>query len=259
MALRERPNSTIPIFEQHSRLSRDLAATLDYRPLLLPVRNQGQAETCVAEASACMKEYQERTTINLQEYMASQFIYNCRSNYPTVGMYLSDAMTILSTLGCPLEETYQYGTSQTRSQIPAAVMTEAANFKIASSASVTTSAGLQSALAQNGVCIISFPMYNNSTTFWIPGSGDTELGGHCVAVVGYTPAGFILRNSWGSSWGDNGYTTFPFSQWGSQWDCFTSVNLPTTYRPPPNDTLYVPPDVAPEVTSSKCCGTCTVQ
>lgn len=30
-------------------------------------------------------------------------------------------------------------------------------------------------------------------------------GGHCVALVGYTPDYFIVRNSWGESWGDKGF------------------------------------------------------
>lgn len=29
--------------------------------------------------------------------------------------------------------------------------------------------------------------------------------GHAVALVGYTPDTFIVRNSWGTTWGDNGY------------------------------------------------------
>lgn len=34
---------------------------------------------------------------------------------------------------------------------------------------------------------------------------DTANGGHAVALVGYTPDHFIVRNSWGTSWGDNGF------------------------------------------------------
>jgi hypothetical protein len=30
-------------------------------------------------------------------------------------------------------------------------------------------------------------------------------GGHCVALVGYTPNRFIVRNSWGIDWGDQGF------------------------------------------------------
>lgn len=34
---------------------------------------------------------------------------------------------------------------------------------------------------------------------------DTRHGGHAVAIVGYTPDRFIVRNSWGSAWGDKGF------------------------------------------------------
>jgi C1A family cysteine protease len=34
---------------------------------------------------------------------------------------------------------------------------------------------------------------------------DTVRGGHAVALVGYTKDRFIVRNSWGTAWGDEGY------------------------------------------------------
>ena len=34
---------------------------------------------------------------------------------------------------------------------------------------------------------------------------DTERGGHAVCLVGYRADGFIVRNSWGTSWGDGGF------------------------------------------------------
>jgi hypothetical protein len=33
----------------------------------------------------------------------------------------------------------------------------------------------------------------------------TMRGGHAVALVGYTPDRFIVRNSWGTNWGDGGF------------------------------------------------------
>jgi hypothetical protein len=33
----------------------------------------------------------------------------------------------------------------------------------------------------------------------------TARGGHAVAFVGYTATGFIVRNSWGNTWGDKGF------------------------------------------------------
>ncbi|HEV8251488.1 MAG TPA: C1 family peptidase [Gaiellaceae bacterium] len=34
---------------------------------------------------------------------------------------------------------------------------------------------------------------------------ETKRGGHAIALVGYTPDRFIVRNSWGTGWGDKGY------------------------------------------------------
>lgn len=34
---------------------------------------------------------------------------------------------------------------------------------------------------------------------------DSALGGHAVAIVGYTPGRFVVRNSWGTGWGDRGF------------------------------------------------------
>jgi Papain family cysteine protease len=33
----------------------------------------------------------------------------------------------------------------------------------------------------------------------------TANGGHAVSIVGYTPTYFIIRNSWGTGWGDKGF------------------------------------------------------
>ena len=48
----------------------------------------------------------------------------------------------------------------------------------------------------------------------------TKHGGHCVALVGYTPETFIVRNSWGTSWGDKGfaYASLAYAQ-----DAFTEA------------------------------------
>jgi hypothetical protein len=43
----------------------------------------------------------------------------------------------------------------------------------------------------------------------IPRLGRAD-GGHAVAIVGYTPDGFIIQNSWGTSWGSNGFALLPY-------------------------------------------------
>ena len=48
----------------------------------------------------------------------------------------------------------------------------------------------------------------------------TTQGGHAVAIVGYTPDTFIVRNSWGTTWGDRGfgYASLAYAQ-----DAFTEA------------------------------------
>jgi len=47
----------------------------------------------------------------------------------------------------------------------------------------------------------------------MPSSGEQAVGGHAVLAVGYDDSQnwFIVRNSWGTSWGMKGYFTLPYS------------------------------------------------
>jgi len=49
---------------------------------------------------------------------------------------------------------------------------------------------------------------------------ETAEGGHAVALVGYRPGRFIVRNSWGTGWGDKGfaYASLAYAQ-----DAFTEA------------------------------------
>jgi hypothetical protein len=37
--------------------------------------------------------------------------------------------------------------------------------------------------------------------------------GHAIAIVGYTREGFIIQNSWGTSWGYKGFAVLPYEDW----------------------------------------------
>jgi hypothetical protein len=49
---------------------------------------------------------------------------------------------------------------------------------------------------------------------------DTGRGGHAVAIVGYRPGRFIVRNSWGTRWGDGG---FAYASLGYAQEAFTEA------------------------------------
>jgi len=61
----------------------------------------------------------------------------------------------------------------------------------------------------------------------MPQPGESVLGGHAVAAVGYDDAQqkFICRNSWGSGWGKSGYFQMPYAyvtQRSLASDCWTA-------------------------------------
>jgi C1A family cysteine protease len=201
-----------------------IPSQVDHRGILTPIRHQGSQGTCAAQTASCMKEWQERKEIGFIGYMSPQFIYNNRENQNSEGMYARDVMQILATIGCCSEASYSYGKIQKPEAIDDIVYQNANNYKIKSYAKVTTIIGLKKALAINGPCYIAFPVYNSTERMWLPRNGEKREGGHAMTIVGYNKKGFIIRNSWGYSWGNKGYCTYNYSDWGSHWEIWTTID-----------------------------------
>lgn len=203
--------------------------TLDLRDYLQEVVDQGYQSTCAAQTAVVMKEFQEKIQVDLNKRLSPQFVYNLRSNYPGAGMHGRDVMKILTNNGVCREEIYEYGKIEPADKIPEEALEEGKNYAIAEYARVTTLEGLKQSLVKNGPCYISFPVYNYGSNFWIGKDGEDFVGGHAVAVVGYNKEGFIIRNSWGKDWGNEGYTLYPFKEWGSHWEVWTTIDGPSPH------------------------------
>ena len=225
---------------------------LDYRSLLMPIRNQGSQGTCYAQSACCMKEWQEKNDYGLKEYLSPQFFYNNRFNKYDEdqnnddGMFGRDVMKLLSNVGVCLEKNYEYGRIEDRESIPENIYNEAKLHCIRSYARVTTLEQLKKSLWMNGPCLIAFPVYNYGLKMWKQDENQEFSGGHAMTVVGYDDDGFIIRNSWGENWGDNGYCIYPYSEWGSHWEIWTTVDLDTEIQKPepviePDDKPYIDP------------------
>lgn len=208
-----------------------LPPTLDLRPQLGPVRDQGHRGTCAAFTACCIKEYHE--TIDHKEYsgyMSPDSIYFYRSNKPDEGMYCRDVMKILSRHGSAREQFLPYGSSEPEA-LSHEVINDASRFKIKNYAQVKTIYGAKKALVNSGPLLIAFPYYeNNQVEFWRP-SGTPE-GGHAVACVGWTEKGFIIRNSWGSTWNGDGCVIWPFDEFGMHWEIWSAVDELTRWKTP---------------------------
>ena len=48
---------------------------------------------------------------------------------------------------------------------------------------------------------------------WLIERSDEPLGGHAFLIAGYNDVGFLVQNSWGTTWGHNGYATLTYDDW----------------------------------------------
>jgi C1A family cysteine protease len=101
--------------------------------------------------------------------------------------------------------------------------TDAAKYKITEYRRITDVVGLKTALAEGNPVVIGMLLYDSFESDVVARTGivpvpekwEQSLGGHAMCVVGYKRINrkdyMIVRNSWGDSWGDNGYCYIPMS------------------------------------------------
>ena len=211
-----------------------LPEEVDHRPKMGKPRDQGSDGACAGFAGSAMKELQEHKDVELDEYLSPQFIYNLRKNAPESGMYMRDLMKILREFGVCKEETYKYGRKQKPDKMPQKAYNEAAKYVIESYAAVNTVDACKRAIFQNGPVVLAVPVYNYGEHMWKPDyDGQSLKGGHAMAIVGYSDVEqhFIVRNSWGTSWEDGGFTYFPYTHWGMQWEIWTTIDASSKEEP----------------------------
>lgn len=207
--------------------SEALPPTLDLRARLPAVRDQGPEGACAAFAAAVVKEAQEFVDVGMRSHMSPRFVYARRENKPAEGMYLRDVMQILQRAGTCTEAACPYAPNEPDKAFDAAMQEEAARFVIARYALCDTLDAIKHALVHQGPCIVALPAYNYGAAFWRQSTPqEPMLGGHAVACVGYDNArrALLLRNSWGAGWNGGGYAWFPYADWGTQWEVWSSVD-----------------------------------
>ncbi len=202
---------------------KDLPENFSLEDYSLSARNQGQRGTCGAFVGAAIQEINLTKNSTNTEHLSPEFIYFHRANRPAAGMYGRDVCQVLRKIGTIPEKDYPYGE---RDIIDAPLREHyetAANYRIDNFARITTVDGLKRALIELGACYIGLPIYNTSVRFWDKTYGYDRNGGHAVVAIGYTKDGFIIKNSWGPEWGDNGKGLFLFSDFGCIWEAWATL------------------------------------
>lgn len=204
----------------------DLPSLVDLRNEMPPVYDQGSLGSCTANAIGAAVQYDLRK-LNLPDFMPSRlFIYfNEREMEGTIkvdsGAMIRDGMKSLSVQGVCHETIMPYVIERfTRRPTKRAYTDGLRHNKVQYMSVEQSESGLKSALASGFPVVFGFAVYNSfegkevaaSGIVEMPKPNETCIGGHAVLIVGYDDSTrrFIVRNSWGESWGMRGYFTMPY-------------------------------------------------
>ena len=230
------PDSRDHLYQLNTALT--LAPVVDLRQYCSPIEDQGNIGSCTGNAIAGQIELIDRKGGKQLDVSRLFIYYEERVLEGSVrydaGAYIRDGIKVCYTKGAPLETLWPYNTSKFATKPPTTAYTDALKRKVTGYQRCTNFAAVKNAVAAGNPVTIGFTVYDSFEGAWadIPhgqaGSGmmpfpntatEQLLGGHAVCIVGYddtmavpgrTPGRFIVRNSWGTSWADNGYFYMPY-------------------------------------------------
>ncbi|MDD4005300.1 MAG: C1 family peptidase [Elusimicrobiaceae bacterium] len=203
-----------------------LPESLDWRAnngdFVTGVRNQGQCGSCWAFAmTGALESYalRAKNTPNRDLDLSEQVMVSCSGAGSCKGGRLN--ADYLTTTGLPPESYYPY-TQTDGSCSNVKPGWEKETNKIGSWGSVSKSVEeLKAALNQFGPVPTAFMVYRDFMSYksgvYSYTSGEL-MGGHGVLLVGYNDAEkyFIVKNSWGPNWGENGFFKIAYSEMDNQ-------------------------------------------
>jgi len=215
-----------------------LPSSVDLRQWCSPIEDQGQLGSCTANAGVGMMEYYERRAFGRHLDASRLFLYKVTRNLLGFtgddGAYLRDTMKAMVLFGVPPEKYWPYKIKDFDLEPTQFCYAFAQSYRAIKyyrldppgTSPAKALAALKTKLAAGLPAMFGFSVYSS-----IPGSGDgkgeipfpapgdTLEGGHAILAVGYDDAkkvgkdkgALLIRNSWGTSWGDAGYGWLPYT------------------------------------------------
>lgn len=222
----------------------NLPVKVDLRNFCPPVYDQGNLGSCTANAISAAYQF-DQIKAKLTTFMPSRLFvyYNERVIEHTVnidsGASIRDSAKTINKTGVCKELDWPYIIAKFAVKPPVNCYTDAKTHRSIEYRAVSqTLNDLKSCLASGFPFVFGFSVYDSFESADVARTGkvpmpaltETFLGGHAVMCVGYDEATkyFIVRNSWGSGWGDKGYCYMPYAyltNWNLAGDFWTVTKI----------------------------------
>jgi C1A family cysteine protease len=202
-----------------------LPEKVDLRPLCSKVEDQKQLGSCTAQALVGALEFLEKKDGLKAINLSRLFVYfNERLMEGTVnsdsGAAIRTGIKVLAKQGVCLERKWPYVIARFAKSPSAPAYDDGAAHQITSYQRILDLGSMRQCLADGFPFVFGFSVYDSFESDFVaqtgevpmPAQGESLLGGHAVLAVGYDDSTkrFIVRNSWGSRWGQKGYFTMPY-------------------------------------------------
>ena len=202
---------------------------LDLRRWCSPIENQGAAGSCVGNSVVGALEFlQIRNGMPYTDLSRLFVYYNSRLMHGDAdkddGTYIRIAMGTLSSLGTCSEKKWPYDLSNLFIRPSWGAYREAYPHKITSYYRIQETHGqalvdaIKRALRAQHVVVFgmlvddAYINVGSNGVVAMPKKDRGTVGGHAQVIVGYddNQRRWIVRNSWGTYWGDRGYAYVPY-------------------------------------------------
>lgn len=220
-----------------------LPANTDLRQWCSPVEDQGNLGACTAHACIGIVEYFEKRSFGKYIDASRLFLYKTTRNLMHQtgdgGAYLRTTMGALALFGVVPEEYWPYATNDFDKEPSSFCYSFAQNYQaityykldkpstkpedILNAIKTNLAAGIP---AMFGITVYSsYHQADKTGRIPFPVANERAVGGHALAAVGYddkmkikntlsnakeTTGAFLIRNSWGTGWGEQGYGWLPY-------------------------------------------------
>ena len=205
---------------------------VDLRPFCPIPQDQGLISSCTGWASgygaltilhSMEMNWQGQKELITQNAFSALFIYNqIKKGSCDFGAYMSDAALLLRDKGDALSKDFDKLKNKCDKNPSEEELKEAQQYRIKDFISLYSSTDpgnikvmrTKASLVQKKPVVIGISLLHNFQTipkgseFWYPQIGDTTShGGHSMVVIGFDDGkeAFEIMNSWGPSWGNNGF------------------------------------------------------